>query len=60
VNLRGGKILGARAYRTLDDVDLPVDVVDGFRPLAEAWAVAREAIAQGFGVLWFPAGDAYR
>jgi predicted CoA-binding protein len=56
VNPRGGEILGARVYRTLGDVDLPVDVVDVFRPPAEALAVAREAIAKGVGVLWFQPG----
>ena len=56
VNPRGGEILGARVYKTLGDVDLPVDVVDVFRPPAEALAVAREAIAKGVGVLWFQPG----
>ena len=56
VNPRGGKILGARVHTTLDDVDLPVNVVDVFRPPAEALAVAREAIAKGVGVLWFQPG----
>jgi predicted CoA-binding protein len=56
VNPRGGEILGARVYTTLDDVDLPVDVVDVFRPPAEALAVAREAIAKGVGILWFQPG----
>jgi predicted CoA-binding protein len=56
VNPRGGEILGARTYRTLGDVDLPIEVVDVFRPPAEALAVAREAIAKGVGVLWFQPG----
>src|SRR5674476_928083 len=56
VNPRGGEILGARTYRTLGDVDLPIDVIDVFRPPAEALAVAREAIAKGVGVLWFQPG----
>jgi uncharacterized protein len=56
VNPRGGKILGARVYPTLNDVDVPIDVVDVFRPPAEALAVAREAIAKGVGVLWFQPG----
>jgi uncharacterized protein len=56
VNPRGGEILGARVYKTLDDVDLPVDVVDVFRPPAEALAVARDAIAKGVGILWFQPG----
>jgi len=56
VNPRGGEILGARVYKTLGDVNLPVDVVEVFRPPAEAMAVAREAIAKGVGVLWFQSG----
>ena len=35
---------------------MPVDVVDVFRPPAEAEAVARQAIAKGAGVLWFQPG----
>ena len=56
VNPRGGKILGERVYTALSDVDVRVDVVDVFRPPAEAEVVAREAIAQGVGVLWFQPG----
>jgi predicted CoA-binding protein len=37
-------------------VDLPVDVVDVFRPPEEAVAVARDAIAVGADVLWFQPG----
>jgi predicted CoA-binding protein len=50
VNPRGGEILGERAYATLQDVDLPIDVVDVFRPPAEAEAVARAAIAKGVAI----------
>lgn len=53
VNPRGGEILGERVYRRLEDVDIPFDVVEVFRPPAEAEAVARSAIACGAGVLWF-------
>jgi len=53
VNPRGGEILGERAYRSLLEVDVPFDVVDVFRPPAEADAVAREAVAIGAKVLWF-------
>jgi predicted CoA-binding protein len=56
VNPRGGEILGERAYATLQDVDLPIDVVDVFRPPAEAEAVARAAIAKGVAILWFQPG----
>jgi len=53
VNPRGGEILGERVYRRLEDVEIPFDAVEVFRPPAEAAAVARSAIACGAGVLWF-------
>jgi predicted CoA-binding protein len=56
VNPRGGEILGERAFSSLREVDVPVDVVDVFRPPDEAVAVARDAIAIGAKVLWFQAG----
>lgn len=56
VNPRGGEILGESVYPTLSDVDVPIDVVDVFRPPAEAEAVARDVIAKGVSVLWFQPG----
>jgi predicted CoA-binding protein len=56
VNPRGGEMFGVKAYPTLSEVDVPIDVVDVFRPPEEAEAVAREAIAKGVGVLWFQLG----
>jgi uncharacterized protein len=56
VNPRGGEILDERAFSSLREVDVPVDVVDVFRPPDEAVAVARDAIAIGAKVLWFQAG----
>ncbi len=56
VNPRGGEIFGERAHPSLRDVDVAIDVVDVFRPPAEAEAVAREAIATGARVLWFQPG----
>jgi uncharacterized protein len=56
VNPRGGGILGERAYPSLREVDLPVDVVDVFRPSEDAVAVARDAVAVGADVLWFQPG----
>ena len=53
VNPRGGEILGERAFESLRDVDIPIDVVEVFRPPEEALAVARDAIAIGAKVLWF-------
>ena len=53
VNPRGGEILGEKVYASLRDIDVPVDVVDVFRPPEEAEAVAHDAIAIGAKVLWF-------
>jgi alkanesulfonate monooxygenase SsuD/methylene tetrahydromethanopterin reductase-like flavin-dependent oxidoreductase (luciferase family) len=56
VNPRGGELFGDRVYRSLRDVDVPVDVIDVFRPPTEAEEVAREAIALGAKTLWFQPG----
>ncbi len=56
VNPRGGEILGERVYPSLEEIDAPVDVVDVFRPPAEAETTARQAIAIGADVLWFQPG----
>lgn len=56
VNPRGGEILGVRAFASLRDLEVPVDVVDVFRPPAEAAAIARDAVALGAKVLWFQSG----
>ena len=56
VNPRGGEIFGERAFASLRDIDVPIDVVDVFRPPEEAVAVARDAIAIGAKVLWFQQG----
>jgi uncharacterized protein len=60
VNPRGGEIFGEHVYRSLGEIDVPVDVVDVFRPPAEAEKVAREAVAAGAKVVWFqPGTDTY-
>ena len=56
VNPRGNEILGVRAFASLAEVDVPIDVVDVFRPPSEAAAIAREAVAVGAKVLWFQLG----
>jgi uncharacterized protein len=40
-------------YPSLVKIEAPVDVVDVFRPPAEAESIAREAVAIGADVLWF-------
>jgi uncharacterized protein len=56
VNPRGGQILGQRVHRSLGEIGTPIDVVDVFRPPAEAEETARQAIAAGAKVLWFQPG----
>ena len=56
MNPRGGEVLGERSYASLRDIDVPIDVVDVFRPPAEAEDIARDAIAVGARTLWFQPG----
>ncbi len=56
VNLRGGKIFGESVFRSLAEIDVPVDVVEVFRPAEEAPEIARQAIAIGAKVLWLQVG----
>jgi uncharacterized protein len=56
VNLRGGTILGERAYPTLAEVGQPAGLVDVFRPSAQAADVARQAVAAGATALWLQLG----
>ena len=56
VNPRGGELFGERAFRSLAEIDVPVDVVDVFRPAEEAPEIARQAIAVGAKVLWLQVG----
>ena len=56
VSPRGGEILGEKVYATLTDVDVPVDVVEVFRPPSEVPAIARDAATVGAKVLWMQPG----
>ena len=56
VSPRGGELFGEKVYETLADVDIPVDVVDVFRPAEEAPDIARAAVAIGAKVLWLQSG----
>jgi len=47
VNPRGGRVLGETIYPDLASIPVPVDVVDVFRPPAEAVGFARQAVAIG-------------
>ena len=56
VNPKGGEILGEHVYTSLEEIEVPVDVVEVFRPAAAAETIAREAVAIGADVLWFQLG----
>ena len=56
VNLRGGRLLGEQAYRTLAEVGEQVGLVDVFRPSAQAADVATQAVAVGATALWLQLG----
>jgi uncharacterized protein len=58
VNPRGGEIFGEHVFRSLSEIDVPVDVVDVFRPAQEAPEIARQAGAIGAKVLWLQLGIA--
>jgi hypothetical protein len=52
INPYADELFGERVYRSLSDVKEKVDLVDVFRPAADAPAIAREAAAIGAGALW--------
>src|SRR5438094_9071176 len=48
----GKHILERRVYARVDEIDQPVDIVDGFRPASEVPELARQAAKTGAKVLW--------
>ncbi|MGH3438020.1 MAG: CoA-binding protein [Sciscionella sp.] len=56
VHPSAAEILGERAYRSLDDVTGSVDIVNVFRPAAEAPGIARQAVRIGANALWLQQG----
>ncbi|HVH63140.1 MAG TPA: CoA-binding protein [Candidatus Dormibacteraeota bacterium] len=52
INPYADTLFGERVYRSLLDVPVPVDLVDVFRPAADAPAIARQAVAIGARALW--------
>lgn len=56
VNPSATEIFGEKAYPTLANVPVPVDIVDVFRPSEEAAEVARQAAAIGAKTLWLQLG----
>lgn len=56
VNPSADEILGQKAYPSLADIPVPVDIVDVFRPSDEAAGVAEQAAAIGAKTLWLQLG----
>ena len=56
VNPHTDKIFGERCYPTLADIPEPVDLVNVFRPSAQAAAVVRDAVAIGAKGVWLQQG----
>jgi predicted CoA-binding protein len=56
VNPRGGELFGEHVFHSLTQIDVPMDVVDVFRPAQEAPEIARQAVAIGAKVLWLQLG----
>lgn len=56
MNPTAKEIFGRKAYASLADVPGPIDLVDVFRPAAEAPAVVEQAIAAGAKAVWLQSG----
>ncbi len=52
VNPHADILLGERAYAQLEDIPEPVELVNVFRPPAEAADVTRQAVAIGAKAVW--------
>ena len=50
------EIRGLKVYRTLEEIDKPIDMVDVFRPKEELYKITEQAIAVGAKVLWAQIG----
>ncbi len=56
VNPHADQLLGEQVYRRLADIPDPVDVVNVFRPSAEAADVTRQAVEIGAKAVWLQLG----
>src|SRR4051794_3651698 len=50
------ELLGERAYRSVAEVPPPVEIVQVFRPSAEAADIARQAVGAGARAFWLQLG----
>jgi uncharacterized protein len=56
VNPRETEVLGERAYGSLSEIPVPVDIVDVFRRSEHTPSIADEAVKIGAKVLWLQSG----
>jgi len=56
VNPREAEILGERAYPSLADIPVPIDIVDVFRKAEDTPPIADEAVHVKAKALWLQAG----
>ena len=53
---KGQKILGEEVFEKLEDIKISIDIVDVFRPSAEALNLAEKTVKIGAKVLWLQLG----
>ena len=53
---KGEKILGEEVFEKLEDIKIPIDIVDVFRPSVEAFSFAENTVKIGAKVLWLQLG----
>ena len=53
---KGEKILGEEVFGKLDEIKIPIDIVDVFRPSKEAVVIAKDTVKIGAKVLWLQLG----
>jgi uncharacterized protein len=56
VNPHSSELFGEHVFRSLTQIDVPVDVVEVFRPAQEVPEISRQAVAIGAKVLWLQLG----
>ena len=53
---KGEKILGEEVFAKLEEIKIPIDMVDVFRPSKEALEIAKDTVKIGAKVLWLQLG----
>ena len=56
LNAKGEKILGEEVFGKLDEIKIPIDIVDVFRPSKEVLNIAKDTIKIKARVLWLQLG----